>query len=288
MKNFLLYFFALLLCLILLPIAPRLFPLPQEHKPEECIHLLQSENGSIREIPLEDYVIGVLDAAEYPYDGETLKAIAVAVRSSVLYCEKNHPVHEHAAVCDDPSCCAAFSSDAFSETAIRAAAETVGQVVAYRGEPIAAVMHESSGAYTESSRSLYGVELPYLTEVRNIEEGRETTRRFETHSFLSLLGESGTDGTDDLILAYDLSGRVREARLGALVLSGQQLADKLSLPSCCFTLERTGNTVVAVCQGSGNGVGMSRNGASLLIRDGKSYEDVLLFYYPGTVLQTLS
>ncbi len=288
MKNFLLYFFALLLCLTLLPLAPRLFPFPKEQPEQACIHLLQSADGSIREIPLEDYVIGVLDAAGYPYDAETLKAIAVAVRSSALYSEQKHPVHENAAVCDDPNCCAAFSSEEFSEAAIQAAAETVGQVVAYRGEPIAALTHESSGAYTQSSLSLYGVDLPYLTEVRNVEEGRETTRRFEKQAFLSLLGASEADDADDLILAYDISGRVREARLGALVFSGQQLADRLSLPSCCFTLERTGDTVLAVCQGSGNGIGMSRNGASLLVREGKSYEDVLLFYYPGTLLQTLS
>ena len=39
--------------------------------------------------------------------------------------------------------------------------------------------------------------------------------------------------------------------------------------------------------GSGHGVGMSQNAACYLARIGKKYEEILDFFYPGTVLARL-
>ncbi len=287
MKNYLLYFFALILCLTLLPFTPKFFPLSEEQQPE-LIHILESETGEIKTIPLEDYVIGVLDAANYPYEGEALKAIAIAVRSSAVYCEQHTPVHPGAAACDDPSCCAACSFDTFSEKAVEAAAETAGLVVTYQGEAAAALTHESSGAYTESSQTVYGISLPYLTEVKNIQEDRITERAWSEAEFLSLIGAPENSDPGDLVLAYDVAERVREMRFGTLSLSGEQLAERLSLPSCCFTLEQREGAIYAICQGAGNGVGMSRNGAALLAESGKTCTEILAFYYPETEICRIS
>lgn len=287
MKNFLLYFFALALCFTLLPLVPEWLPLPEDKQPP-LIHLLDSKSGEVRELPLEDYVIGVLSAADYPYEGEALKAIAIAIRSCAVYCEEHTPVHANAAVCDNPSCCPACRMDAFSPSAVEAAAETVGLLITYQGRAAAALTHESSGTYTASSKSCYGIALPYLTEQKNVDEQCTTERAWRVEEFRSLLGVAATAKPAELRLAYDVSLRVREARWEGTIYSGEQLARLLSLPSCCFTLTEEDGMVLAVCQGAGNGVGMSRNGAWLLAKQGKTFREILTFYYPQTEIRPLS
>lgn len=286
LKNFLLYFFALTACLTLLPLAPKLFP-PKTDEQAELIHVLNTDTGEISLLPTEDYVIGVLETANYPCEGEALKAVAIAIRSRALYCEQNRPVHTDAAVCDDPACCEAFKTDSFSEKAVSAAAETKGLAVTYNGKAAAAMTHESSGAYTASSESIYGVALPYLTEIYNIAENRVTERTWSKKEFLTLLGLSEQTDPGALILAYDKSERVRMAELGTLSFTGEQLAALLHLPSCCFTLTYKDQAVYSRCYGAGDGVGMSRNGASLLAKQGKDFREILTFYYPETEITAL-
>lgn len=293
MKNFLLYLFALLLCVLLLPLAPKVFP-PETAETPALIHVLETATSEVRALPLEDYVIGALTAAAYDCEGEALKAIAVAARSSACYCELYRPVHTEAAVCDDPTCCAAFTTRTFSERAVEAAAETAGLFVTYGDKPAAAVTHESAGAYTANSLSVYGVELPYLSGVKNIEENRVTEQTWSTRAFLSRIGAPEGAAADALFLAYDASGRVCAAEFADWAetgagwrITGEQLAEALSLPSCFFTLAEENGVVTARCEGAGDGVGMSRTGASLLAQEGKDFREILLFYYPGTEIKAL-
>lgn len=281
MKNYLLYFFAIVFCATALPLAPTVFPLPAEES-TALIHVLSSQTGSVDIMPTEDYVLGVMQNAAYPYSGETLKAIAVAVRSRVLYCEQNRPVHAEAAVCDNPACCVAFSCMAVDEEIIRAVSDTASLAVLYRGKPAAAMMHQSSGAYTASSRSVYGVSLPYLVEVKNVTEDVFAEKTWDKPTFLALLGLSEQTDLSTLLLGYDKSHRIHTAELGGLTLDGGRFAALLSLPSTCIDLTVTGDEVRAVCYGEGDGVGMSLHGASMLEKTGSDFLEILAFYYPET------
>lgn len=286
MKNFSLYLFALLLCVGAVSLAPKVFPLETEETPE-LIHLLNSKTGEVTATPLEDYVIGALTAADYPCEGEALKALAVSIRSCARYCEIRHPVHPNAAVCDDPACCAAFAADAFDRRAVEAAAETAGLILTYEGEPAAALTFDSAGAYTASSLSVYGVAIPYLAGVKNVAENCVTEQVFRERDFLAAIGAPKGAKAGDLFLGRDASGRVCAAEIGGTDwrMSGDELAEALSLPSCFFTLEVRNGLVTARCEGAGDGVGMSRGGASLLAESGKDFREILEFYFPGTEIR---
>jgi stage II sporulation protein D len=52
-----------------------------------------------------------------------------------------------------------------------------------------------------------------------------------------------------------------------------------------FTTRRDGDTLVFSGRGFGHGVGMSQFGAEGMARQGKTAEDILMHYYPGTQLQ---
>ena len=286
MKNFSLYLFALLLCVALLPLVPKAFPPVREETPE-LLHLLNSETGEVTLLPLEDYVIGVLTANRYPCEGEALKAIAVTIRSCACYCEENRPVHRNAAVCDDPSCCAVFATRDFSQRAVEAAAETAGLIVTYEGKPAATLTHESAGARTANSLSVYGVSIPYLSGVENVKEGVVTEKSWSEKAFLAAIGAPEDVRTSALFLASDASGRICGAESGNWRITGEALADALSLPSCFFTLEIQNGLVTARCEGAGHGVGLSRNGASILAENGKNFREIIAFYFPGTEIRQI-
>ncbi len=56
------------------------------------------------------------------------------------------------------------------------------------------------------------------------------------------------------------------------------------LPSGFFCVEKKGDNFQFYGGGYGHGVGMSQNGANTMAKQGKSYRDILTFYFPGTTV----
>ena len=75
------------------------------------IKLLHTKTGQVEEIPLDQYLLGVV-SAEMPanFEEEALKAQAVVARTYTLYSVEKSKKHENADVCDSPSCCQAWIS----------------------------------------------------------------------------------------------------------------------------------------------------------------------------------
>ena len=248
MKSYLLYFLAICLCTATGVALPKLFPY-QAPPPVRTLSLLDAETGCVEEVPLEDYVVGVMESAAYPHTGEALKAIAIAIRSRAVYCQENKPRHKSAAVCNDPTCCTAFETDEFSSVYIAAAAETAGRILTYQGKAAAALTHPSSGDYTASSESIFGVSLPYLTRVKNVEENRITRKVLPIQRFFLSLGFPADTPWDELLFACDKSGRVQALEWQDYTLSGTYAAARLELPSLCFEAAYSDGYVTITCYG---------------------------------------
>ena len=54
------------------------------------------------------------------------------------------------------------------------------------------------------------------------------------------------------------------------------------LPSAFFTIAKTGGNYIIEGGGYGHGIGMSQNGANEMAKAGKTYGEILQFFYPGT------
>lgn len=54
------------------------------------------------------------------------------------------------------------------------------------------------------------------------------------------------------------------------------------LPSAFFTIAKSGGNYIIEGGGYGHGIGMSQNGANEMAKVGKTYEEILQFFYPGT------
>ena len=270
---------------------------------EEPVRLLV--NGEIREIPMEDYLVGVL-AGEMPasFEREALKAQAVAARTYTLYCAAADK-HGEAQICAEPSHCQAWQDEetmrrkwgadweSCAERLRQAVRATAGQVLRYEGELIFAAFHASSAGATEDSGQVWNPR-PYLISVSS-PEGLDSVPNYVTElrcaalDFRDALLSAHPDcdfsgGAETWIgpLERDGSGRVSTITLGGVTMRGTELRRLFSLRSTAFTLEYREGQFCFTVTGSGHGVGMSQYGANVMAREGADYREILAHYYPGT------
>ena len=90
------------------------------------------------------------------------------------------------------------------------------------------------------------------------------------------------------VVAYTASGRVKSVLAGGRILTGGQFRQLLGLNSTYVRWEKKEANLVFRTRGYGHGVGMSQYGAQGLARRGKSYREILSYYYPGTELVSLN
>ena len=263
-------------------------------KKEETIYLVRSKTGDIVEMELEEYLKGVV-YAEMPssFNIEALKAQAVAARTYTKF-----KMADSTHICDNPSHCQAWLENDYSENfekVSKAVEETRGKTVSYMGETIEAFFHSSSGGKTESSKEVWGKDIPYLVPVESPNEDKIMSTFFSekevTYKELktlinNYLGKNQVT-TEKLknkikIISRTEGDRVNEIKIDKASLSGASIRGILELRSTNFDIELKEKSVVFKVKGYGHGVGMSQWGAEVMAREGKDYEEILKYYYPNT------
>src|SRR5947209_3807744 len=80
----------------------------------------------------------------------------------------------------------------------------------------------------------------------------------------------------------------RSVRAAAAALLALALAPALIAPAAAeiLTVPPTASTVTIALKGNGHGHGMSQYGAKGAAEAGKTYQQILAFYYPGTAVRT--
>ena len=100
-------------------------------------------------------------------------------------------------------------------------------------------------------------------------------------------------------LSGDPSGWFGEARrgegetvssilLGGVTLTGSQVRGLFSLRSAAFTVTWDGTNFTFDVTGYGHGVGMSQYGANELAREGRTWQEILTWYYSGAAIENLA
>ena len=268
-------------------------------------------DGEVTEMDMETYLQGVV-RAEMPasFEEEALKAQAVAARTYTLHKiegggSANHP---EADACDDINCCKAYksaeeaaanwgiSSAAYEAKIRKAVAETDGQVVLYEGSPILAVFHSSSAGATCNVEDVWQSSLPYLRSVSSPETEELVPNYYSKETFtLTQFKElfianyptaklSGSPSNWFTNIHQTENGLVQSLQVGGITVTGGELRTLLGLRSASFTISFTDDTVVFSVTGYGHGVGMSQYGANILAQQGKTYEEILTYYYTGTTV----
>lgn len=288
--------------------TPERQPVQEEKitQPEEEITVtVLTEGTSAQQMPLETYLLGVV-LAEMPasFPAEALKAQAVVARTYTMKRQEENPKHSDGAVCTDPGCCQAYCvPDAYLaaghtredlQKVTRAVEETKGEVLRYEDTLIDATYFSCSGGRTEAAVAVWGQDVPYLQSVNS--PGEENARvylqeeTFQKDTLCDLLGISleGAPDTWFTDVTYTEGGGVERVSIGGAVYSGTQLRSLLGLRSTAFTVTPADDAVTLTTRGYGHRVGMSQYGAQAMAETGSTYGQILLHYYPGTVLENLT
>src|SRR5699024_6682564 len=88
-------------------------------------------------------------------------------------------------------------------------------------------------------------------------------------------------------ITYTESNRVNEINMGEHIFTGREIRENLGLQSSDFTIEHKNDHFVFNTKGYGHGVGMSQYGANGMAKEGKSYKEILEYYYNGIDVQTV-
>lgn len=277
---------------------------------EPVIRLWRADIGQVVEMPLEQYVAGVV-AAEMPVDFslEALKAGAVAARSYALYEMEKRRSDSVAHVSSDYRTSQAWLSPSslverwgakkylLGWPKIKLAVTvTRGQVMTYQGKVIQALYHSTSGGVTANSEDYFIAAVPYLRSVPSPWETHspywQTTVALTEESVLEKLGvsqgseEAAGQPLVEVVDSYE-TGRTKSVRVGSITLSSREVREKLGLRSAWFTVACEDGIVTFFLKGNGHGVGMSQYGADGLARLGYKYDAILRHYYQGAKLQKL-
>ncbi len=275
------------------------------------VTLTIQDGDTSEQMTLERYLTGVV-RGEMPasFEMEALRAQAAAERSYVYYqlAAGRKDTHPDADFCTDHTCCSAY----LSETAARekwggdfapwntrveqAVSDTDGQVVLYNGRPILAVFHSSSAGRTAAAGDVWSGDLPYLVSVDS-PEGEETVPNYYStvtftaaeakEKLLAAHPELKLSGTPDRwfgAAAENGSGRVETVSVGGTDIEGTELRRIFGLRSACFTVAADSESVTFRVTGYGHGVGMSQYGANQLAREGKTWQEILEWYYTGATV----
>ena len=263
-----------------------------------CV-LLCGTNTSVTVAQEEFVAWAVMGELSPGFDGEALRATAVAARTYLLYhqAEERHAQAPQAQICTDSAHCLAAKTPEqavqtwgeqkgtdFYRRVLQAVQATAGQVLTYDGNVIDAVFHAMSRGTTASAAQVWGREVPYLVSVTTPEQ--EDIPGFVSEREIAFSAWEEQFGTGALETFYDGAGRLERITVGEQTYSGTQVRAALSLRSTDVRVERDDAAGVyrLTVYGAGHGVGMSQWGARRLAEAGWDYRAILSHYYPGTAL----
>lgn len=266
----------------------------QDNLNQEEIVTVYRNNGSILELNMTDYLIGVL-GAEMPasFNIEALKAGAIVSRTYALKKienkEKLTDTVSTQAYNDNNELRNKWGNvfDKYYNKIKQAVEETNDLVITYNGELIEALFFSTSNGYTESAKEVFGYDIPYLQSVESSVDKNTTpylrTTEKETTMLLNVLGVANLDNIE--IISRTSSGRIKEIKIDNKTYSGVEFRNLLGLRSTDFDISVNGENVSITTRGYGHGVGMSQYGANELAKNGYSYSDIIHHYYQNVNIE---
>lgn len=293
-------------------------PDPELDGDDIMLNVFDARQEELLEMGLDEYLVGVV-AAEMPagFYEEALKAQAVAARTYALH--RAHKLggsgcsgHPEADLCTDSTCCQAWvgeeemsarwpseNSREFHDRVGQAVAATRGMVVTYEETLAQTLYHSTCGGMTEAAGNVWdgrnphylqAVNCPYCKHSRHYRDEMSMELSDYASALKNKAGVLPVPVMGDAnvlhmeVVSSSPSGRNLLIRLGdpGHLFSGTKVRSMLDLPSTHFQWHLDNNHIIFETKGFGHGVGLCQYGADGMAGEGKSYEEILTFYYRDT------
>lgn len=287
--------------------------------PTSIIKVKITSTGEIKEMNINDYLIGVVPSEMPPsHEIEALRAQAIIART-YAYEKMGSQGHTDCDICDNSAHCQAYydierivqvwKNRGFDEATrkeylekVKTAVYSTENVVAiYDNKLIKAYFHADSGGKTEDVSSIWGKQnIPYLVSVESLGEEEHkyykttvsmTPSELETKLTNNTAKPCNVQGlTKDIvkIISYTKSGRVDQVDIAGNIYTANELRQALGLKSTDFTVQYTDGNIIFNVTGYGHGVGMSQTGANYYAKSGMNAEQIIKHYYTGVDIAYLT
>lgn len=258
----------------------------------EQMVVVYRSNGTILEITLTDYLIGVV-GAEMPasFNIEAIKAQAVAARTYTLKRVLNNQVLTDTTINQKYEDVSTLKSkwgsdfDKYYNKIKEAVISTDKEVITYNGNYIDAIYHSTSNGKTEDSIYVWGNEYAYLKSVDSTYDiSASSYSRTVFISYESLTNSFGMtidSNTNFNIIMRTSNNSVNQIEINGNMYSGKYVRELLGLRSTDFSITKEETGVSISTKGYGHGVGMSQYGANGMANAGYNYKEILTHYYTG-------
>ena len=282
------------------------------------INLVAAEKGIsiVNYLTLEQYLKGVIPKEMPSGQGneyyEALKAFTICARTyTVTKLKENKKQFDVFADTRDQ----VYGGSSIEKEMINNVVdETRGLILTYGDTPAVTFYSSTCGGYTEDAANVFkNVDLPYL---KGVKDGNEPycsispkftwTETFPEARFIQRLVSAGyLDNSAYTVKDVNINSTFRSGRINELEID---LSDKYNksksvrlygnniryvlrtsgnsiLESNNFTVARKGEDIIINGKGYGHGVGLCQWGALEQSKEGRTYEEILSFYYPGTKIE---
>lgn len=269
----------------------------------KVIRVKKNSNGEIINIPIEEYVIGVV-AGEMPasFNEEALKAQAVASRTYALnHAELSKNDYD---VTDGTQNQVYIDYDKMKEKwqdnydeylnkIKNAVLSTKGEVILYNNNLIDALFFSTSNGYTENSGDVFSTSKPYLVSVSSSWDEAESpvfnsTSEVTKKEFLFNLG---LENNNDIVISEikkTNTGRMISLTINGKNFNSNEIKNIFNLKSTSFDINILSDKVIFNVSGYGHGVGMSQYGANGMAKEGYNYQDILKHYYKNCEIKKIN
>lgn len=268
---------------------------------------LKVSNGTILPINLismQDYLKGVLPyeiSNSYPL--EAIKSQAIVSRTFAMTNLNKHK-SEGINLCDTTNCQVYKGESASASNIEKGVDETNNKILTYNGKAASVTFGASNGGFTESSLNIWGSNTAYLPAQADAYDNYvwPENKEYKTSQIDSMLkAKSHLKSTEKFIkfgkLEKNSSGRVSSMEVIYRDSTGTKSKNLVKEePRWAFSLRsmrfdvvysQANDTYTFSGSGYGHGVGMSQRGMKARAEDGHKAENIVLFYFPGTKLETL-
>lgn len=174
-----------------------------------------------------------------------------------------------------------------------AAKDTEGEMLFYRSKVCEGVFHRISSGATRDGLEAFGkMEKGYLLSVDSnwdmYGEGylsghyfsEEALRKQLEKAYPGLIFTEESPEKQINMYKRDKAGHILSLTVGNKTISGEEFRKLLELPSSNFTMQAADGKIRFLCKGQGHGLGLSQYGGNVLAKEGKSYREILRYYFP--------
>ena len=236
-----------------------------------------NKNINEKEELLKQYCLGLLaKEVSSDYEQEMLKVQAILVRTTV-YQQVEEQGTEFLAQAHSES--SGDIEKSWYQKLEKAWDETEGQVVTHEDKLALVPFHQVSNGKTRNGEEVLGSsEYPYL-QIKECPQDVEAPNQMKSQ-FVPVKGVKVTE--------YDSAGYAMSVQVGEETCTGENFRSAYGLDSSCFEVQEFEENTRIITKGVGHGLGLSQYTANEMAKEGKSYKEILEYFFQGTEIREVA